>query len=348
MNEEQKKALDRVEKLLRHAGKTQNADEAASYTARAMKILEDYNLDIASVDESEDGSGRRSEEKLTGGFYQFERDIWAWVAELNFCLHWHQMQWVDRPANQLTHARVLAYQDPWRQRHILRGVHKLVGKTVNVTATKIMAQYLLQTTERLTRERLGELLRPGEKLNSQLRSRWAVSYREGIAETITDKLWHRKREQEQEELLAQKEARERAEAAGLAGATTETALTVASVRKTEREANLDFVYGEGFSADLAARRAEAARRAAEYEAEMTRLKAENPEEYRRLQEEAEAEERRRARRRSRSSGGSSKERDWSAYSAGREAGRSVSIDPQASSGRASGGIGHTRGALSHD
>jgi hypothetical protein len=129
LTEEQRKGLDTVEKLLRLAGKNPNEHEAAAATAKAMAMLADLNLTLASVDESGEGGGRRAEEKLVGGFYEFERDLVERIAELNFCLVWHQKTWVKRPPMDAKAQRIL---DPFRRTHILRGQFKIIGRVHNI------------------------------------------------------------------------------------------------------------------------------------------------------------------------------------------------------------------------
>lgn len=338
--DEQRTVIDKVEKLLRLAGKNTNEAEAAAATAKAMELLASYNLDLSSVDETGEGSGRRAEEKLVGGFYEFERDLWSRIADLNYCLCWHQKTWVPRTKFDAKAERI---KNPFRRTHILRGQFKLVGRQVNIAATKAMAGYLLGRIEQLTRDRLSESWGQ-ERINTQLRTRWAVSYREGIAIRIAEKLWDRRQEQIDERQAAE-EAERRAREAGMAGASTATGVTLHTLRKSERDANRDFLYGEVYSARMAALEAERARREREAEEEYTRWAAAHPEEARRQEEERAAKERKRAQRTLR--GRQEKERDWSAFSAGYAKGDEVGIDPQASGSRASGSIGRTAGRLSH-
>jgi hypothetical protein len=335
ITDEQRRGLDTVEKLLRLAGKNSNEHEAAAATAKAMAMLADLNLTLASVDESGEGGGRRAEEKLVGGFYEFERDLWASIAELNFCLCWHQKSWVKRPPTNARKAQMI--QDPFRRTHILRGQFKVIGRMHNIAATRGMTEYLLGTIERLTRQRLHE---DGvtEKVNTQLRSRWAVSFREGIAERIAEKLWDRRQEQIADERRAAREAEERrGREADMAGASTETAITLSSLRKTEEYANIDFVMGEGWSAERRYKRAEAARREKEAREEYTRWAAAHPEEAKKQEEERRKAERKRSSR-SYGSAPREKERDWGAYRAGREVGESVGIDRQAPERKVAGAL----------
>src|SRR5690606_1607477 len=99
-----------------------------------------------SVDETGEGSGRRAEEKLAGGFYEFERDLWHRIADLNYCMCWHMQAWVPR---ERMDAKAMRIQDSYRRTHILRGQFKFVGRVVNIAATKAMGSYLLGRIEQL-------------------------------------------------------------------------------------------------------------------------------------------------------------------------------------------------------
>ena len=337
LTDEQRRGLDTVEKLLRLAGKNPNEHEAAAATAKAMAMLADLNLTLASVDESGEGGGRRTEEKLAGGFYEYERDLWSRVAELNFVWCWHQHTWVKREKIDAKSERI---KDPYRRRHILRGQFKMIGRLHNIQATRVMAEYLLGTIERLTRERLHE---DGvtERVNTQMRSRWAVSFREGIAEVICEKLWDRRQDQIADERRRAREEAERAERqAGMAGQSTATAVTLSSLRQSEEDANRDFLMGEpGYSARMRAERAARAERERIAREAYTRWAAEHPEEARAQEEERRKEERKRHRTSWNAGTGMGKQRDWGAYRAGREVGQSVGIDQQAGRTKVAGALG---------
>lgn len=311
--EEERKILERVEKLLCMKGRT--PEETATYAQKAQDLMLAYNLSEDRLGEGGE-SGRRAEEKMVGGFYEYERDLWARVAELNFCLYWSQ--WVEVPREKHD-ARTANYVSWRRQKYRKERQHRLVGRVVNIAATRNMMTYLLGATERLTREWLGD------NLTTSLRSRRAVSFREGVASDIASRLWDRRSEQLVEETRKAEEVRLASERAGMATASSSTALTISSVRKSEEDANYDVIYGEGWSARRAARiAAQAAADRAAREAH-TKWAAENPEEA--VREAAKAAK---AERRRRPSYGREKERDWGAFSAGSERGAQISLDQQVS------------------
>lgn len=309
LTEEQRGVIDKVEKLLRLASKNSSEAEAAAAAAKAQELLAAYNLDMAAVEQGGGQSGAREDAKLKGGVYQYQRDLWYAVAELNFCLYWTQQVWVKLTKRRKGWDGTLReYTDHKRQWQ-----HRVVGRKVNTAATRAMAEYLEQAVERLVRERLG----PNQ--NHMLFSRWAVSYREGAAANITERLWARR-----SEAIAREKARETE--AGRAGVSTATALTLVTYSSQEDDANFDFIYGEGWSAKQAARRAEAAAKAKEAEDAYTAWAAAHPEEAAKGEAKRKAEEERRARRRT----SRGKDYDVSAFYAGYDAGKSISLDQQVS------------------
>jgi hypothetical protein len=333
LDEEQLAIIPRIEKLLRLAGSNPNQAEAASAAAKAQELLLAYNLDEAALGGAGE-DGRRMEEKLKGGFYEFERRLWYAVAEINFCKYWTSQDWVERPEKDRKRKKVQERYSAFAQMYRKVTRHHLVGKKVSVTSTRMMVTYLLDTIERLTHEYIsGGLPRSAdgkiEGLSGALRSRRATSYREGIADTVASKLWARRNDQIAEERRKQAEEEKRFREAGLSDS---TALTIASVRQSEEDANNDFLYGEGWSAKQRAQRAERARLAKEAEEEYTRWAAEHPEEARKQEEERRKEEKKNANRRTgRGSRGGRVDRDYdsTAYWAGRDKGEEVGIDPQA-------------------
>lgn len=301
-NDAQQTVLAKVAKLLQLAAKAGTEAEAASAAAKANELMEAYNITTSQLERAQGAlSGKREQAAQAGGMYEYQRRLWHWVAELNFCVYWH--------GRKLT----LCPDKKYRR----RSFHQLVGRTVNVAAARALGEYLQQAVERLCRERLHE---KGEG-SAQFYSRWAVSYREGVSDAICLKLSERRE-------LKLSEARAEAEAQAqraMQGTSTATALTLRDVVEREREANLDFVFGEGYSAKRAAERARQAKAEAEADAEYAQWAAAHPEEAR-----AQAEKDRRKNERSaRRSFAKEKPTDWGAYSAGREAGRGVSIDLQA-------------------
>lgn len=311
------KILVKVERLLRLAAKNSSESEATLATSRAMELLAAHNLDMSMVDIEGAGSGKRAEESLNGGFYQFERDLWRAISELNFVWYWTQTKRVQRGNRGMINTHQ----------------HVFIGKVVNIAATKAMAGYLLQTVERITREQI-------KTTNAHLLSSWATSFRRGMAERIIEKVNRRRWEALDVEEKRQAEAVEKARQAGVSN--VETALTLATVKEREYEGNYDFIHGKGAWVKKQARdlawREERAKATAAAEAAYTKWAAEHTEEAAKEERKRNAEARRRSSRRTgyRYSVGSQFKGDWSAYSRGREAGESVGIDPQTEGSRSKG------------
>lgn len=306
LTDEQRKAIDTVEKLLRLANRNSNEAEATAAADKAQKILEAHNLSISEVERAQGVvSGKREKMKQAGGMYEYQRRLWGQVAELNFCMYlcYRVRYFDDRPS-------VKKYRSRYE--------HQLIGRMVNTAAARALGSYLETVVERLCRERLHDR---GEG-NQQYYSRWAVSYREGVSDSIVWRLYNKRQQRMSEEKEKAKQAAEKA----MSGTSTATSLTLQDVEKREEEANLDFIHGEGYSAKRAARRAEAAKAQQEAEAEYAQWAKDHPKEARK---EAEKQEKK-AERASRRSFGREKPQDWGAYRAGQQAGEKVSIDPQVS------------------
>ena len=292
--------LKRIQSLMNLAAKNTSEGEAASAAAKAQELLERYNLTAEHVEGKSLGSGAREQVAVEGGFYRFQRMMWESVANLNFCLYW------------------VGYKQRGNEYRFTR-CHMLVGRRVNVAATRVMATYLQGVVDRLTVDRLGD---SGERLYGN----WANSYKLGVSSRVCQKLRERR-----SEVLAAEAARRAAEERASDNASTSTALTLSVYIDRETDANFDFVYGEGWSA----KRAAAAARQRAWRASYTKWAAANPEAA------AEAEARRRETRGGRSRGSSSTDRiDRSAYWSGYDDGANVSIDPQVDKTTSAGRIGH--------
>lgn len=315
LDQEQQGIVRKVEKLLALANRKKgNEEEAAAAAAKAQEMLAAYNIDMAMVEQGSSNSGKREDAKRKGGVYLYQRELWRAVAELNFCMYWTSSRWESRDVKRKTGYWAGMTETVWG----LKYQHRVVGRVVNIRATEAMAGYLEDTIERLVMERL-------DNQNNMRFSRWAVSYRKGAAARIIEKVYDRRAEIEEEEARKKREAEH---AAARAGVSTSTTLTIADVRKSEREANMDFLYGEGWSAKQAERRRKAAEEAARAEAEYAAWAAANPEEARKEEAKRKREEEKRWARMSRRRDRSEDNVDHGAYWAGYDAAEKVGIDPQ--------------------
>lgn len=199
--------IDKVRKLLALAGNNPNEAEAAAASAKAMEILASYNLDMAVVEQG-GATGKREDTYLSGGLYQWQRELWYHVAELNFCMYW----WMSG------------------QRKGNRYQHRILGRKENVIGAQIMAEYLQTTIERLAREKAGD--------GSKYFIRSMIAYREGMADRLTERLEEARRAAEHEEAA---KARERA----AQGDTSMALVVLDDVRMREHAANYDHINGAG-------------------------------------------------------------------------------------------------------
>lgn len=318
---------ERVQKLLNLAAKNPNEAEAAAATAKAMEMLAAYNLDLSTLEQGGQEGGKREDSRVRGGMYTYERELWAGIAQINFCMYFplREIVWTG---------------ERYYSKRKIKFQHKIIGRVVNTTSTRVMGQYIQGTIERLVQERF--------PVNSQRFTSETVAYREGMAQAVSKKLAARRRAQLREiDEQAERDvaAKERASRAGVS---TAVALTIRDVIKSEEEANYDFLHGEGsFQEKLREekeweegwekRRAERARAEAAAEALYAKWAAANPEEAARDEKKRLARERARERARSRSGGGyryrqetaSERRQGSNYYVEGMDKGKGISIDPQA-------------------
>ena len=231
LNAEQEGVIAKVEKLLALARNNPNEHEAESAANLAMKLLEAYNLDMAVIGKTPKGD-KRSDTKLKGGLYSWQRNIWNATAELNFCRYWF-IRGLQKGQ---------AYE------------HRILGRAENVTGTKIMAEYLQETIERLAVEH-GKKAYPG----ASRFIRELIIYREGIAYRLAERLRALRNERLSEERRKAEEAATRPSHGGFA-------LVLASVIQTEDDLNEDYLNGLE-PGTTGKRRAEQAVRQAQYSAE---------------------------------------------------------------------------------
>jgi hypothetical protein len=342
LDDQQKKVLPRIEKLLKTWDKGKNSEdqhtlnEATAAMEKAQELLLAYNLSADLVGQGGE-DGMREEQKLEGGARNYERDLWRAVAELNFVLYFRSGE-TQVTAYKRTREDGSKYIERVEK---YQHLHRLVGRKVNVLSTINMARYLEQAIERLVDERIGP---------DNARERWMrhnIVFREGAASTVTEKLYQRRAELVAEEEQKHREAEERARQQGMEGVSTSTALTISTHTQAELDANRDFANGWE-PGTTAKRRAEwQAEQAARAERERLAREAhvqwckDNPEEARAMEEEArkerEEEEKREARNAKRRKGYSDRwtQRDEKEYTErqyfrmGAEAAEKISIDQQA-------------------
>lgn len=312
------KALDRAMKVLEMARqKKGNEAEAEVAAAKFQELLTKYNLDEAQVEAAGGkASGKREERKVRGGFYKHQEDIWSWAAEINFCLHWCFAHWEKKEVTRtLRDGSSYTYTDYKRQKR-----HEIVGRTHNVAATIALAEYLEEAIERVVMDELH-----GD--NRMRFSNYAVSMRKGMAAKLCNKMYERRAELLSEEKVRKQKAEDAARRAAGAGASSSMEVSLADLSKSERDANMDHVFGEGYSAKKAAERAERAAKRREEEVAYAAWAAANPEEARKKEAEREKEREKRDNRRSRGSKADDNT-NYSAFNRGYEKAEAIGLDPQ--------------------
>lgn len=231
MSELNSKIVERIKKLLALAANNPNEHEAQVAAAKAQEMLEAHNLDMAQLGHTAQGRPR-ADQKQKGGLYGWQRSLWKAVAELNFCHYWS--------------IKGLAAGSTYE--------HRILGSSVNVLSTQLMAEYLQGAIERLAQQWAKE---QGMK---SVFVRQAIAYREGMAARIVERLQIERRRKLAEERA--REAERKAAASHPGAAPTTTALTLVDVQQTEADLNNDYLNGWEEGTTAANRAADKARQAA--------------------------------------------------------------------------------------
>jgi hypothetical protein len=308
--EEQLAGIERVKKLMAMADHPNtNENEAANAAAMASDILTRLNLNMEDAQNSE-GKGERSDQKILGGFYQHERDLWEALAELNFCYYYTVKVRYDEEKAK-------------KERRKYAHHHRLIGRTVNIVGTQVMAEYLLSTLERLVKQYCTEE-RPYEKYHP--RSETAVSFRKGAAARLIERINERRRELILEEARKAREAKVQATHPSAAPTSNALVVNVTSLTRSEMAANYDFKAGRVGAWDEMREYEERERKAA---AEHERRYANDPKYKRDYDREQERLNKRWERQwRSESNKAYDRMGDVSAYRAGERRADTISLDKQ--------------------
>lgn len=308
--------LEKIKKLLRLAGNNPNEHEAAAAMAKAQQEMEKWNLDAGSVERDGGGPGKRQDELVEGGFYLYQQELWEEIAKLNFCMYWSQ--------------KVLRERGPDGYRRDAQGrisrtkrQHRLLGSKLNVATTVAMAKYFEGAIERITKEEF-----PGRKLDN-----YVMSFRQGMAYRLREKLRERRFDNLAKEQAAAEEALKRK------GVSTATALTLSTLKEQEDAANYDHEYGEGAWAKRKVRMAEAAEEARIRREAHTKWAQENPEAARKEEEKRKKERERLIRSASNERFGNVND---GAFWRGADKAKAIGIDPQAASKGPVAKIGRTK------
>lgn len=210
------KAIARIQKLLTlsKAGRGATEGEAESAMRMAQEIALKNNLDIAQIEAagaSQEGSPvERVKEEFKGrAMYKWQTQLAKYVAESNFC--YHIVQTKER------YIEGHEGKDGWvHGRYQTTKTNLFIGRKGNVITAQLMYQYLTQTIEDLV---------PIQS-NAQRLSRSAMSWKEGCADRLCERLAKRR-----QDLINEHDARMKQEAEDRAAERRQAAEEAAKRRK---------------------------------------------------------------------------------------------------------------------
>ncbi len=307
----------KIQLLLNLASRTEgNEAEAAAAMGKAQELLAQYNLDLATVQDKVVAGGTAEQAAMAkrdyarisrSAMYNWQRMLVRAIAEANYCKYWVEETREER----------------WKRMCNVKR-HKVLGRVANTTAVLVMVDYLMGTIERLLpytgKERL---------------SRSAVSWREGCADRLAERIKAKAEEMRTADYATQGEAGYSTAIAVRNMATAEEVGNYdhmngagAWARRQERQAELE-VYWKQQRADREAREAkELAELEAKLALETPKQKAAREKKERR---EAEAQYRRNARywdAQDRKEERAAARRDHAAYNSGARTGEKIGLDGQ--------------------
>lgn len=294
---------ERLGKLLHLAKNAGTEGEAAAAMNRAQSILTKYNLQMAEVEAEggqAEGGARKQERAIGKALYEYQRQLMRCIADNNFCLCF------------------LNFRTKGRSRY--GSGYTLVGREANIVSTQIMFDYLNETLERLV----------PITSNAQRLSKSSISWKEGAASRIRERIDERAREikAEREREVSERQAAARHPSA--APIPPGSLVLVQEMSVNEQELNRDLFYGLEPGTSTARRLASEARwrERVALPVEIVDAAPETPEdlEKRRARERKWQERYERERRRY------WEKRDINSYYAGRAAGDTISLDQQVAQG----------------
>lgn len=318
----------RIKKLLAQASKENNSQhEIDLCMKRAQELMAQWNIEQTQIEAAGDPTEekRLKAEHTRSAMYKYQKTLWKTIAEVNFCLHWvlpvyKDIQvpspyligkgWTPKEYEQ-------CYGEPMPTETINKAVtkrHHIVGRQSNVKATMMMGDYLEAAINRVCPY-------TGPKTNS----RDAISWKEGCAEQVSNRL-----------LIRMWEMRERKKTEEEVAAAVGALIVLNDVYMTEYEKNIDMEFGEGTAARWKAEREEAkAEKKAQAERDEMIVdcpQAFSPAEYQAAVKRFAA-KRREGESKNRRQTAEYSDRNMSAWFAGRRAGNDISLVPQTGSGK---------------
>ncbi len=299
-----RKTLDKIRKLLNLAKDGGASEgEASGALEKAREIMAAHNLTMAHLEASGksggEGSTRLKNQMKGKALYKYQQSLMATVCDTNFCAVGVQSKW-----------------NAGSRRHIDTG-YSIIGREANVIAAVNMFEYLNASLERIVTPHLNS--------NSERLSRWALSFKEGAAGRLAERLRQRHRK-----ALAEQSAMARAEREARYQWDTSNALVVVmeDYAQAERDANQEHRMGWA-PGEAAVRRAQSAARAAEFDRREEERRAALTEDERRAEDAKRAEEQDKWQRRyDREQDRYWANKDEGAYWAGRDAAEDIGLDGQ--------------------
>lgn len=185
-NTEMDRVIAKIQKLLLRTKGDAGTSEAEAQTAMklAQDLLSKYNLDMAAVEAAQGPGGsvvERVKEEVKGRTrFKWQRELAKYVAEANFCyrLLQYEEKYIDCKDQ---------YGDPSFRRHKTYR-HVFVGRKGNVISAQLLFSYLTETIEANV---------PLTDASKRF-SRSAISWREGCADRLCERLAQRRNDLIQE------------------------------------------------------------------------------------------------------------------------------------------------------
>ncbi len=262
------------------------------------------NLTMAQLEASGQSGGEGSN-RLKNGYkgkalYKYQQSLMATIADTNFC--------------------AVMVDCKWKGRRYMDVGYTIIGREHNVAAVVNMFDYLNASLERI--------VTPHLESNAQRLSRWAISFKEGAAQRLAERLRER-----HQEVLAEQSAKARAQReaqANSSGSSASGAVVVVMEDFAQAEADANLEHRMGWEPGEAAtrraqqdarreenKRQEAERRANLTEEEREAEDAERAKDWAKWEKKWERENERRW-----------ANKDQDTYFQGREAGDKIGLDDQ--------------------
>lgn len=215
------KVVTLVNKLLALAKDGGATEAEASLAAeKAQELMTEHNLSMATVEAAGGDSGEGGVRVKDGlnhrQVYNWQKQLMAHIAELNFC---HCM---------LRYETNRHYNGTGR---VFNG-YQLIGRAANVASTRIMFEYLLQSINRLAKDRLDP---------KEFFTRFGHSFKEGCADRVVERLQERRDNEIKEQERSAREQNVRAQYPGSAGGVLVVVLR--DFVQDEKDLNNDMVKG---------------------------------------------------------------------------------------------------------